>query len=381
MKFAEVVGQDHVKQMVVSSFQEDRLAHAFLFLGPAGLGGLPLGLSIAQYLMCTNKQTGDSCGECPSCHKVSSTIHPDLHFTFPAIRGKSSTSTSLDWMKEWRHFLHSNPYGTAQEWLLSLGGENKQGNITKDECLRIVKTLGLKAFESDYRVQIIWMAEYLAKEGNRLLKLIEEPPSKTVFMLIAEDEGKVLNTILSRCQIVRMKPATQSILATHLVELGLPQQEAEQIAGVARGNTGTALNLKDSRSVFGAENWLDWMRILYKNQPPEMVAFSDQFAQLNRESQKAFLNYGLHFMRQMINYQTTKRSALGIMPPEELQSLEKLADLIPSEASFQMVGLLEESLYHLERYANPRLVMLDNSIQIGRLFRMRKGTLLSQNQY
>ncbi|MBX2816471.1 MAG: hypothetical protein KTR24_10750 [Saprospiraceae bacterium] len=376
MQLMQVMGQDDTKKMMVNAIAEDRLAHAFLLLGHPGFGGLPLALGITQYLMCENRQGGDSCGTCPACIKVSQCIHPDLHFTFPSFKAKSSKSaTSLDWMKEWRSFVANSPYGTDQEWLLQLGGENKQGNISRDECVRIVKTLGLKAFESEYRVQIIWMAEYLAKEGNRLLKIIEEPPEKTLFFLIAADEDKVLNTILSRCQIIRMKPVPAEVLTKQLMaQHQASQQDAERIVGIARGNPGTAISLLAAADVFGAASWLDWMRIVYKRNPAEMVQFADQFAQYSRESQKAFLNYGLHFMRALIANQNATGSRVEL-PAKEQKAAEKIGEMLSPDAAFQAISLVEESIYHLERYANPRLVMLDNSIRISLLMATQRRSM------
>ena len=380
MRFEQVLGQSELKKMLTASLQDDRLAHSFILLGPSGYGALPLALATAQYLLCTNRSSSDACGQCSSCHKASNYIHPDLHFTFPTIKPKSAKSvTSLLWMKEWRSFLQKNPYASIHEWLIDLGGDNKQGNITRDECVRIVKTLGLKSFEGEYKIQIIWMAEYLAKEGNRLLKLIEEPPPNTIFILIAEQEEKVLNTILSRCQILRTTPVDDDQVKKHLSNLDSKQDEVDRIVRIAKGDVNLAIQLTSEEGLFGAGSWLKWLRILYKGNPLEMVEFSDEFARLGRESQKAFLNYGLHFMHEMIRQQSAPGMELDL-PETESIALTKISQILTVDDSFQVVALLEESIYHLERYANTKVLMLDNSIRLSKLFGIKTDQETSQKK-
>lgn len=380
MRFEQVLGQLELKEMLTSSLQQNHLAHSFILLGPSGYGALPLALATAQYLLCTNRSESDACGQCSACHKATNYIHPDLHFTFPTIKPKSSkTVTSLDWMKEWRSFLQKNPYASSHEWLIDLGGDNKQGNITKDECVRIVKTLGLKSFESEYKIQVIWMAEYLAREGNRLLKLIEEPPPNTIFILIAEQEEKVLNTIISRCQILRTTPVADNDIRSHLTTLDTQNNEIDRIVRIAKGDVNLAIQLTSTEGLFGADSWLKWLRILYKKSPLEMVEFSDEFARLGRESQKAFLNYGLHFMHEMIRQQSAPLVEPDL-PETESVALSKISPMLSLDDSFQIIAVLEESIYHLERYANTKLLMLDNSIRISKFFGIKTGNKTSQKK-
>ncbi len=372
MRFEQVLGQSELKQMITSSLQEDRLAHSFILLGPAGYGALPLALATAQFLLCKNRSETDACGECSSCHKAANYIHPDLHFSFPTIKPKGSKPvTSLDWMKEWRSFLHKNPYANIHEWLIDLGGDNKQGNITRDECVRIVKTLGLKSFESEYKIQLIWMAEYLAKEGNRLLKLIEEPPPGTVFILMAEQEQKVLNTILSRCQILRTTPINDADIKEHLRKLETPDDDLDRIVRIAKGDVNLAIQLTSAEGLFGADMWLKWLRVLYKKNPLEMVDFSDEFARLGRESQKAFLTYGLHFLHEMVRQQSHPGLQPNL-PKVESVAMVKISQMLSLNHTFQAIALLEKSIYHLERYANTKVLMLDNSIRLSKFFDINK---------
>src|SRR4051812_38904572 len=232
MLFKDVIGQSDVKQHLAEMVQQNRLSHALLFLAKPGSGGLPLALAFAQFLVCervngksASNQQGtslfdldepatpinpispftDACGECSACNKARQMVHPDIHFSYPVIPKKSGDKPkSTDFISEWREFLLQNPYGNVYDWLQFIGADNKQGNITAEECNDIIRQLSLKSFESEYKILLMWMPEYLGKEGNKLLKLIEEPPANTLFILVAESEGQILQTILSRTQLVKV---------------------------------------------------------------------------------------------------------------------------------------------------------------------------------
>ena len=229
MQFKEVIGQQEVKLHLREMVSDNRLSHALLFLAREGAGGLPLAISFAQYIMCEKVQQAflppppslfgeeilavefpsDSCGECPSCVKASQLVHPDIHFSYPVFTKKSgSKALSTDFIVEWREFVRQYVYGNVFDWLQSVEAENKQGNISADECNEISRKLSIKSFESGYKILILWMPEYLGKEGNKLLKIIEEPPANTLFLFVAENEEQILQTILSRTQLIRI-PATE----------------------------------------------------------------------------------------------------------------------------------------------------------------------------
>src|SRR5215467_2793324 len=239
MQFKDIIGQAEVKQKLVEMIQHNRLSHALLFLGKEGNGSLQLAIALAQYLTCekanpkrqisnssislfsedTSKSDPDSyprseidsCGQCSSCKKASQLVHPDIHFSYPVVTKKSgSPPISTDYISEWREFVKNYPYGNVYDWLQFIGAENKQGNITAQECNDIIRKLNLKSFESEYKILILWMPEYLGIEGNKLLKLIEEPPPNTLFVLVAENESLILPTIVSRCQLIKI-PALGTI--------------------------------------------------------------------------------------------------------------------------------------------------------------------------
>src|SRR5579872_3918083 len=243
--FKNVIGQSQVKQHLVELVQSNRLSHALLFLGPEGSGALPMALAFAQYVVCENKTDEDACGVCPSCAKAKQLVHPDIHFTYPVIPKKAGDKpVSSDYGAEWREFIHQYPYGNAYDWLQFIGAENKQGNITAQECNDIIHKLSLKSFESGYKILIMWMPEYLGNEGNKLLKLIEEPPANTLFLLVAETESLILQTILSRTQLVKVPlPETADIEKALMEKSGLEQTRARQIAVLSEGNYHEALQL------------------------------------------------------------------------------------------------------------------------------------------
>ncbi len=367
MQYQNVVGQDKIKTYLREAVRKQTLPHALLFLGDAGFGPLPMALATAQYLMCLDRTEQDACGVCTNCHKAAKWIHPDIHFSFPTIGSKV---TSLDLIKDWRSFLSNRPYGSIEDWLAQIGGENKQGNINKDECHRILKALSLKTFEGDYKIHLLWMAEYLGKEGNRLLKIIEEPPEKTVFILMASDQDAILNTILSRCQLVTFSALSDGEVHDHLAKTSpnLAKKDLQQIAYLADGNIGKAeVYLVDSANLLTGL-WLEWMRTTFKGNPVEMVKWTDKFARVDREGQKRFLSYGLHFLREMLQYKVNSDRAIRLLEKEK-SALVKLSVLISLNRLESMLQLLEESIFHLERNANGRIVMLDNSIQMSRLLK------------
>src|SRR5580698_5316574 len=245
MQFTRVIGQDQVRENLIEMVRQNRLSHALLFLGHEGSGALPMALAFAQYVVCEKRDgnTPDACGVCAACVKASRMVHPDIHFSYPVIPRKAGDKpVSSDYSAEWREFVKQYPYGNSYDWLQFIGAENKQGNITAQECNDIIHKLSLKSFESGYKMLVMWMPEYLGNEGNKLLKLIEEPPADTLFLLVAENESLILQTILSRTQLVKMPlPETVEIEQALIERSGLEQTQARQIAVLCEGNYHEAL--------------------------------------------------------------------------------------------------------------------------------------------
>lgn len=388
MAFSEVIGLQHVKDQLVDLVQNNRLSHALLFLGRDGSGALPLALAFAQYVVCEKVQKSkqdagaslfgdaeevpvrtDACGECSACLKASKYAHPDIHYSYPVISKKSGDKpVSTDYITEWREFLENNAYGNAYEWLQYIGAENKQGNITAEECNAIIHKLSLKSFESEYKVLVMWMPEYLNKEGNKLLKLIEEPPANTLFILVAENADAILPTILSRCQLVRIpKPETNEIEAA-LLQRGVDGQKATLAAGVSDGNFREALSLASEGS---SNDWQallrEWLNALLKGGPIAQVKWIDQISKDGRESQKQFLYYFSHLLEQSIRLRILG-DAFSIADSERdfAERLNKMIDIPQQEAIAQE---LDKAAYYVERNANPKMLFHALTIKLSHIIK------------
>src|SRR5690349_12521778 len=243
-----------------------------LFLGNTGSGNLALALAFAQLLQCQTRIDGQACETCSSCRKAAAFSHPDIHFSFPTI---GANAVSTDFLKEWRKFLTDTPYANVNDWLQQLSAENKQGNINKEECNAIIKKLSLKAFEGRYKILVMWLPEFLGKEGNRLLKLIEEPPEETIFLLVAENQDQILNTILSRCQLVKTDILSDGEVAAGLeARQHLDPDRAREIAFLAGGDFGAALTAASAAENDNAAAFLDWLRKCWKGNAVELVKWT-----------------------------------------------------------------------------------------------------------
>ena len=236
MQFREIVGQAAVKQRLINSVKENRVSHAQLFLGPEGSGNLPLAVAYAQYVACEDRQPDDSCGVCPSCRKYQKLAHPDLHFSYPFF-AKHKDDNALTFMEQWREAFLANPYLSLDTWRGYLDAENKQANINIAECHQVIKKLSLKPFESAYKILILWLPEYLDKEGNALLKIIEEPQPNTLFLLVAQNQDQILNTILSRTQLVKIPALEYEEIKDYLINRHQQTDHAAgEIAYLSNGN-------------------------------------------------------------------------------------------------------------------------------------------------
>jgi DNA polymerase-3 subunit delta' len=297
----------------------------------------------------------DSCGECPSCKKASQLIHPDIHFSYPVVTKKSgSPPISTDYISEWREFIKNYPYGNVYDWLQFIGAENKQGNITAQECNDIIRTLNLKSFESEYKILILWMPEYLGNEGNKLLKLIEEPPPNTLFVLVAENESLILPTIVSRCQLIKIPALETSEVQEALVNRNNTTTEiARQAAGVSEGNYREALQLVQHAD----EDWQsllrEWLNAILKTGPVAQTKWVDEISRLGREKQKQFLRYFNHLLEQAIRF---KLMGDNIYLPETEKDfanrLNRIAGIAQQKA---MIEELDRATYYIERNANAKI--------------------------
>lgn len=401
MQFQSITGQKEVKQQLVQMVQHNRLSHALLFLGKEGSGALQLALAFAQYIVCkplpketdlfatanaanekqeTNQQETrkDSCGECPSCKKATELIHPDIHFSYPVIPKKSGDKPiSTDYIKEWREFVNSNPYGNIYDWLQFIGAENKQGNITAHECNDIIHKLNLKSFESEYKILIMWMPEFLGKEGNKLLKLIEEPPPNTLFILVAENEELILPTILSRTQLVKIPALTaQDVEASLELKEGVNMEKARQVAAVTEGNYREALQLLQHADDDWEAMLREWLNAVIRTGPVAQVKWIDDTAKLGREKQKQFLKYFIHLLEQAIRIRAIGDT--GHRPPttdhDFALRLNKICSIEQQEA---IITELDKASYYIERNANAKMLFHALSIRLHHIINNKSLILVN----
>lgn len=379
MLLNEVIGQAATKKYLLRQVQLGKVGHAQMFLGPLGHGGLPLALAYAQYLNCENRTETDSCGVCSSCVKANKYQHPDIHFSFPfpSIDKKKTANESL---KEWREMLTENPYLTLQSWMIKFNAENKQANIPISECQEILRKLTLKTYEGKYKVLTLWLPEFLGKEGNSLLKMIEEPPDNTVFLLVAENPDQILNTILSRTQIVKIPMIESAALAAHLQdEFGMDDDEAYRLAELSNGDKTLAYELQQHAASEHTEQFNSWMQILLEGNMnrPELLRWVDQFAGSGREAQKNFFLYLLHQLRELIQSRISKQPS-GLLTPDEQRLHKDIGGRLNLERLQQVYSLFNEGHYYLERNANPKILLLNMSVKLNKL--LNGKTLTSQQQ-
>jgi DNA polymerase-3 subunit delta' len=372
MYFKDIPGKKKEKEYLLSNVKDDRLAHAQLFLGRTGSGQLPLALAFASFLLCKDRISEDSCGKCSACLKSHKFIHPDIHFAFPVVKkdGKNrNETTSNDFLIEWRSILRVNPFLDIKAWLHSLNLENGQANINVKECVEIVKKLGLKTFEADYKILIMWMPEYLRNEGNRLLKLIEEPPENTIILLVAEKQDDILNTILSRVQLLKVNPFSDLEIKQYLNEKhSIPLENSDQIVGIASGNMNTAIQLASQESVNYSDSLFQWLRIAYKMEPVELGKWVNEMSTWGRENQKNFLDYGLHFFREYLFSLITGKKNLRLNE-YELSIAQKMTSLLDISKTEQLISIFNDCIGSIERNANPKILFLADSLSIGRVMR------------
>ena len=370
MLFKDVIGQQAVKQHLMSIVQAGKIPHAQLFLSQPGAGGLALALAFAQYIVCENKQEDDSCGVCAACTKAQKLIHPDIHYTYPVIAKKPSPhqSISTDYITEWRKEISNEPYINELEWLQAIGAENKQGNITADEARTIIKGLYLTTFEAPYKIQLIWKAEALAKEGNILLKLLEEPPANTVLVLIAENQEAILPTVLSRCQILKINKIDDASLVQALLKKGVAQSHAQHIAYMADGDYNEALKLKDNEldtNVILITQWLDFS---FNFKSAELVKWVEDISKIGRENLKSFLEYTIHIFREAMMVQYVKQYEPRLAQ-EEIVLTNRINKFITANKLNALLSVINKKHYEIERNVSPKIALLDLSLIMYKILR------------
>ncbi|WP_421945538.1 ATP-binding protein [Pedobacter sp.] len=379
MQFKEIIGQERIKQQLVQTVKENRISHAQLFLSPQGAGALPLAIAYAQYINCLEKVADDSCGSCASCRKYERLIHPDLHFSYPFF-ASTSIKTAVDVLDEWRNMVLGDTYFDMDIWRSKLDAGNKQPNIPISECHDIIKKLSYKAFEAETKVLIMWLPEYLDKAGNALLKLIEEPPANTLFILIAQNQEQILTTILSRTQIVKIpKLSNQEVSDYLLANSSVSDNQAIDYAFLADGNIIEAKALAADTQNDSSGTFASWLRNGYSNKVPDLIDFTDEAAKWGRENQKNFLKYGINYLRECCLI-LSGAEELVKLPPLTLETAKKLSThVLTLPMAEAIIAELETAHYHIERNANPKILFLDVSLQLVKIIKFK--TLPAGTQY
>lgn len=377
MLFTDIIGQNHIKEHLKQSAEKGRIPHAQLFVGQEGTGTLAMAIAYAQLLLCSSATDKEACVK-----KCEALQHPDLHFTFPVTTNDTVKKHPVSnlFLEDWRGFLKEQPYGSLFNWLHYIGIENKQGLINVDEAEDIVKKLTLKSYEGGFKVMIIWMAEKMnTAASNKLLKLIEEPPQKTVFLLVTENEEQIINTIKSRCQALYFPKLSEEDIANALVtNHDCENNNAQKIAHEAEGNYNKAVHLlqNNSSDVIFEEWFVTWVRTAFKAKGnaaiiKELIAWSEAIAKTGRETQKRFLEYCLQFFRQalLLNY---KASELVFMETKTGFNLSKFAPFVHSGNVLDIEKEISEALYHIERNGNAKIILLDLSMKLTRFLHKKE---------
>ena len=377
MQFKDVIGQEEVKRKLILSVHENRVPHAQLFLGPAGNGKLPLALAYAQYILCPHRTATDSCGVCPTCQKISKLTHPDLHFVVPTTTTKSvkSNPESDLFLAEWRDYvLQTQGYVDTSSWYNFLDVENKQGAIYVRDAATLLRKLSFKAYEGEYKIAILWMAEKLRVDtANKLLKLLEEPPEKTLFILIAEDQEQLLATIRSRTSLVKVPRLEQEAIKSALTQrMNCSEAQASDAALIAEGNWLKACEyVKDAEEQkFFFRTFQQWMRLCFKAAVSELIDFSNNIKSIGRERQKELLEYGLGIIRNSLLF-NNNLSSLVMLPEEEKKFNASFAPFVKPTIVIQIADLLEEASRQIERNGYAPLIFLDCSFKMSKLLRMK----------
>lgn len=366
MQFSSITGQEELKHHLVREVQSGKISHAQLFLGKPGYGSLPLALAFVQYLFCENKSETDSCGECPSCRKVSELQHPDLHFSFPTVLAIAKKSDAF--IKDWRAQVKEQPYFNLYDWTKRIDSSERKPIIGVDESLEIIKKLNLKSFEGGYKVMIIWMAEEMNADcANKLLKILEEPSPKTLFILVAEAQEKLLTTILSRTQIVKVPMLSTESVQLALEAKGYHRNTASSIAGRSDGDMLEAISAlgDQDENDHNRDLFIQLMRVCFKKDVGLMLDWTDAIAASTREGQKQFLKYALHMVRQSMLKNYTQ-DMLTRVSQEEADFLKNFSRFISNNNIMDFMQLFNESHYYIERNAHSKLLFTQLCFQVMR---------------
>lgn len=367
MFFKDIIGQEEAKKRLIKEINEGKIAHARLFCGSEGIGKLPLAIAYARYLSCEHPSHEDACGTCPNCIKYNNLAHPDLHFVFPVIKKKNKETTSDDYLAEWRELMKENPYFNLRTWVDRMGAENQQAQIFVKESDEIIRKLSLKSSQGGYKIMIIWLPEKMNVEcSNKLLKLLEEPPAQTIFLLISEAPNMLLETILSRTQRFNINGIEEGKIAEVLqTQYGIQPNDAINIAHRCEGNFLKALETihLNEENEFFFESFIALMRLSYQRKVRDMKLWSENISSIGRERQKNFLTYCLRMVRENFMY-NFHESSITYLSPEEQNFSTRFSPFINERNVMGIMTELEEAQRHIEQNVNARMVFFDFALKM-----------------
>lgn len=371
MKFVDIPGADFIKDKLIKSIASGKIPHAQLFLGNEGALNLPLALAYTTFLHCENRQDTDACGVCGPCSKSVKYIHPDTNFVFPVGNmgaDKDEERVKADRLKTFRSFLLEQPFGNLDDWTSFYGGEDKQVLISKDESREIIKSLSLKPFESRYKIMLVWQPEYLhSSAANGLLKILEEPPPFTIFLLVSNKAEKLLATILSRTQLIKVPMLADEELRLFLTEKKKVElQKAQKIVHLAEGNLNQALKLIDTEDEQSSEWFFNWMGACFQHRYDKLLLTSEEFHQLDRLSQRNLLYFSLSLVRETL-LRLSGADAINRVQGNDMERLQKLSVLLTVEKIERIQFLINEAIFHLERNGSAKMILFDSSIQLAKV--------------
>ena len=371
MLFNDIPNQSAVKALLRQSVQRQHVAHAQLFRGQEGGAALALALAYAQFLNCEARapDAADSCGHCPACTTTAQLAHPDLTFIVPVTTTKTvaKDAVSSKFMAEWRTFVLDNPYQGLNDWMQHIGAENKQGNISKDEAVQILKLVSLKAFEARFKIVILWLPELMhPAAANAVLKLLEEPPPATIFLLVSHAPEQLLPTIISRVQPVVVRPFSEDDITAFLRDhYQVPEVKARQVAQLAEGSLGAAIASRDANADHDYfEFFAKWMRLSFSQKAADIIKLSEEFQKLGRENQKEMLAYSLGLIRKVLLFGIDPKFVPHLANGEQ-QFVTGFAKFVTPRNADLLTKELTDAHYHIERNANAKMVFVDSSLRLG----------------
>tara|TARA_B100001057_G_scaffold455981_1_gene502954 strand:+ start:5200 stop:6351 length:1152 start_codon:yes stop_codon:yes gene_type:complete len=378
MLFRDIPSNARAKQKLLKAIHNDRLSHAHLFLGDDGSSSLAMAWAFAQYLMCAQPKEIDSCGQCPSCLKSAKLSHPDLHWVFPVVTGRGSHPTSDMFLSDWREFLENNSFPSEEDWYSHLGTTNKQGFISVNEANELIRKTILKPYEGSYRIVIIWHSEKMhGPSANKLLKLIEEPPQKTIFILLTSQSENLLETIVSRLQSIKIGPLDELSLSAFLQDkYNIEKARADETAKISEGNIGKCVHFLFGNDLLelNTQEFQNWMRMCYKAKVVDLASWVDFANSWGREQQKGFLQYALHMVRESL-IQNFGHHNIKKVRQEEAIFTKKFAPFIHQNNAVEIIDELECAYQHISRNGSAKIIFMDLTLKMVVLLHVKSINL------